>query len=82
MRRQHARLRVSQPGRQFLVRDLARDMVGQEGREYAITGLEARYLGANLCDGAAHIGAGDFVFEGGGVRGGFVVGIFAFCYYH
>ena len=81
MRRQHARMGVSQPRRQFFIRNLTGDVIREEGREHAITGLEAGDVGTDVRDGAAHVGAGDLLFEGVGAGGGFVVGVFAFCYY-
>lgn len=74
MRRQNTVQRKSQSRRKFLLGDLTGQVVGEEGREDAVAGLEGRYAVADLSDYSARIRAGD---DGLILANGFVMGVFA-----
>jgi len=74
MRCQHAVQRKPQSRGEFLLGDLAGQVIGEEGREDAVAGLESRHAVTDLYDYSARIRARD---DGVILANGFVMGVFA-----
>lgn len=73
MRRQNPVQRQSQSRRKLLFCYLASLVVGEEGREDPIAGLQGRHALAGLGDDSAHIRTGD---DGVVLADGFMMGVF------